>query len=172
MKFFIAILFFLLATTAQGASVLWDESVDGALNPSFGDVRDFGTLGNGEYDIRLFDNTSVPKTWTVNMDSGTNMSAIILVNWQGAAGQGALNVTKTSNGASWTTFFDEDDEYTDLLQVGSLLGTGDEYRMTTMNISSGTPNYTVRLRIVPEPTTALLLGLGLVGLGVSVRRTQ
>ena len=172
MRFFIAILFFLLATTAQGASVLWDESVDGALNPSFGDVRDFGTLGNGEYDIRLFDNTSVPKTWTVNMDSGTNMSAIILVNWQGVAGQGALNVTKTYNGASWTTFFDEEEEYTDLLQVGSLLGTGDDYRFTTMNISSGTPNYTVRMRIVPEPTTALLLGLGLVGLGVSGRRNR
>ena len=168
----IAILGYVFAAKgALCASLLWDEAVDGSLSANLGAPTDLGTLGNGEYDIQFSSTPAgIPKYFTINMDPGTNMSAVILVDWKGTGEEGFFGVTKTSNGATWTGTFTSADEYEDILPVGTLLGNGEDYRFVTANWTSGGPTWRMRFRIVPEPSTAVMLGLGLGGLVWSSRR--
>ena len=162
----IAILGYVFAAKdAFCATIVWDELTDGDLSTDIMNPTDLGNLQIGEWDVRTYNNDSTPKYFSYTLDTGINQSATMLVNWEGPGQFGFVSVKNLYNGASWANMaFDSLDEYTDIQPKGTLLGTDDKYRWTVANFTSGTPDWTFRLRIVPEPTTAVMLGLGLGGL--------
>lgn len=185
------VLFFFSATSAYGA-VMWDEALDGDLS---GDYQNptvvFPAAVNNQV---LFSSVSADREYfTLTINPGEQLAAVIVDAWTSvddlsflAVASGSVFPTPpTAPGPDPTTMlgyahFGAPDLGLDILQAigagaGSQgfsgpLGPGD-YTFWAQETGPNAAAATLNFVITPEPSTALLIGAGLLGLA-SFRRMR
>ena len=137
-----------------GAAVTGDTST---LRIRFGDA--FVVVPNQTFTLK--DSVAISSvaagtsTWKIGVETGTPPKNDNLLVGVAALGSTTANFTYTPNSGSWS------------LTAGVDLSTDS----VTQDITSGFNfNNTIKIAVVPEPATLLLLGVALVGVGVSSRK--
>lgn len=191
----------LLLGLASGASAatIWDEAGDGDLSTAPATPTSI-VLGQGSNlvigSVTLAGDTRDYLTFTVG--AGQALASLMLLDWQnvntggpGNTGYNSINIGNTSQipGAGNTGFFlggshviaglVGTDLFAGLSNGGIIAGVGfpvplgpGTYSYVIQQTSPLQTGYTLDFVLIPEPTTAALLGLGLACMAGSSRRNQ
>jgi len=179
------------AVTAS-AAVIWDEAIDGSLSTDRNSPTNMGTLATGSNDLIGTTVSGISKFFSITIGSGSELSALIVEDWQSVDDLGFLGVV---SGTPFTVD-PASPNVTELLgyvhygtlDVGqnilSNLGSGPGSQGFTGALGAGTYSFWVRqggpdpatwdlnfvASSVPEPSSALLLAVGLLVLNTRHRK--
>ena len=194
MKRMLVIGFFLLgmvSSTVASAGIIWDEAIDGSLSTDRFSTSYTGTLAVGNNNLIGSTVSGINKFFSITIGANDELAAIIVDDWWSLDDLGFLGVVDNSH-------FSVDPANIDVtallgyahygtLDVGNdiltTMGMGPGSQGFSAPLGSGTYSFWVRqggpdvaewdlnfvVTAVPEPSTGLLLALGLIGLTARTR---